>query len=383
MRRMKGWLTKAWHDPVGSKVIAGVILGGPGAVWLWSTSNFSRNLTTAWTGATSALAVAWHWFLAPTVPPSFVVLLILSMVAVAFAYLRQLRRIADAERFRVERESESAMLRARDLSIRNSELSERLSVTDAARKQAVAGIDEVSERLADADHTRSQAESDLAATVAQLVKSEDALAKIEADYSALNERLSVTDASFQRARATADDAERARKQAESELAPVRSRLAKSEETLAISLTHQSALQERLAESEALQKRAVAEIKEISREHAIAGRARTQAEFELANVRKELANVEKERAKATPPVGSPDELDEAAIRVLKHLYDKYPGYVEIHWLVHELAIKYPVVEQRVEVLMRMSLVQLIRSKDGSTDGHKLTVKGRNLCLAKGL
>jgi hypothetical protein len=91
MRRMKGFLQKVWHDPVGSKVIAGVILGCLGAVWLWSKSNFSRNLAGAWAGATSALAAAEHWFITPAVTPLFLLLLILS-AAVARVALRQWRQ---------------------------------------------------------------------------------------------------------------------------------------------------------------------------------------------------------------------------------------------------------------------------------------------------
>jgi hypothetical protein len=68
--RMKGWLKVAWHDPVGSKVIAGIILGALGGVVallgvLWSKSDFSTNASVAWTAAKHALLAYTNWVNAP------------------------------------------------------------------------------------------------------------------------------------------------------------------------------------------------------------------------------------------------------------------------------------------------------------------------------
>jgi hypothetical protein len=68
---MKGWLKTAWHDPVGSKVIAGIILSALGGLValvgvLWSKSDFSTNASVAWTAAKHALLAYETWVNGPT-----------------------------------------------------------------------------------------------------------------------------------------------------------------------------------------------------------------------------------------------------------------------------------------------------------------------------
>ena len=63
---MKGWLKAAWHDPVGSKVIAGIILATLGSLValvgvLWSKSDFSTNAGEAWPAAKRALLSFVTW----------------------------------------------------------------------------------------------------------------------------------------------------------------------------------------------------------------------------------------------------------------------------------------------------------------------------------
>jgi hypothetical protein len=67
---MKGWLKAAWHDPVGSKVIAGIILFALGGLAtligvLWSKSDFNTNAAVAWTAAKQALLAYSNWVNAP------------------------------------------------------------------------------------------------------------------------------------------------------------------------------------------------------------------------------------------------------------------------------------------------------------------------------
>jgi hypothetical protein len=66
VRAMKGWLKAAWHDPVGSKVIAGIILFALGGLAtligvLWSESDFSTNASDAWNAAKHALVAFVTW----------------------------------------------------------------------------------------------------------------------------------------------------------------------------------------------------------------------------------------------------------------------------------------------------------------------------------
>lgn len=102
---MNGWLKKAWHDPVGSKVIAGVILGGLGAVatWLWSASDFSTNGRLAWTAAASAIVAFIEWFAVPVaLSRSWVLIIVclglLGWLCAVLLWLHGARRRLDAIR---------------------------------------------------------------------------------------------------------------------------------------------------------------------------------------------------------------------------------------------------------------------------------------------
>jgi predicted transcriptional regulator len=75
-----GWFARAWHDPVGSKVIAGVILAGLGATWLWAESGWSSSLTVIWA---STLAIVR----APIAIPFGVAILTLATFAAIFIRL--------------------------------------------------------------------------------------------------------------------------------------------------------------------------------------------------------------------------------------------------------------------------------------------------------
>jgi hypothetical protein len=59
---MRDFFKKAWHDPVGSKVISGVIFAALTAVALWTWSGFSSNLTVI---LASTLSI-WTWLASPT-----------------------------------------------------------------------------------------------------------------------------------------------------------------------------------------------------------------------------------------------------------------------------------------------------------------------------
>jgi hypothetical protein len=79
---MKGWglLAKAWHDSVGSKVIAGVILAVLGSIWLWAESGWSKSLTVVWASARALFAL-------PTTISLGVALLTLAAFGAIFVWL--------------------------------------------------------------------------------------------------------------------------------------------------------------------------------------------------------------------------------------------------------------------------------------------------------
>jgi DNA-binding MarR family transcriptional regulator len=93
---MKGWLKKAWHDPVGSKVIAGAILGGLGAIaaWLWSASDFSLNGALIWSGAKATVSDTVGWLAAPVTIPRLGLWLIICIGVAGWALiaLERMRR---------------------------------------------------------------------------------------------------------------------------------------------------------------------------------------------------------------------------------------------------------------------------------------------------
>ena len=106
---MPEWLKKWWNDPVGSKVIAGLILGAlAAAVSLWSKSDFSTNAKVAWSGAANALSVFWAWLAEPVPIPRGVVFLIVASYVVTTARaakrsVARLKRLAeDLQRSRAE-----------------------------------------------------------------------------------------------------------------------------------------------------------------------------------------------------------------------------------------------------------------------------------------
>lgn len=95
---MNSWLNKAWHDPVGSKLIAGVILGVPTALtWLWSRSDFSTSAVQAWMGALDGLRAIGHWFTSPA-PISRLTLLVIVAIGVMSWWLavKMRRRLSRA-----------------------------------------------------------------------------------------------------------------------------------------------------------------------------------------------------------------------------------------------------------------------------------------------
>jgi len=81
MERFKAFWKKTWHDPVGSKVIAGSILGALTAVALWAKSGFSSNAV-----------VLWAVFAKPMALPFGVVLLVLVACAALIGWLLKGRR---------------------------------------------------------------------------------------------------------------------------------------------------------------------------------------------------------------------------------------------------------------------------------------------------
>jgi hypothetical protein len=78
---MKEWFAKAWHDPVGSKVIAGIILAALSALLIWAKSGFSSNAV-----------VLWSVFAKPMALPFGVVLLVLVACAALIGWLLKERR---------------------------------------------------------------------------------------------------------------------------------------------------------------------------------------------------------------------------------------------------------------------------------------------------
>ena len=70
----------AWHDPVGSKVISGLILAALTAVALWAKAGFSSNLTVIWANTVSI----WAWLTSATVIPIGVELLTLITFAALY-----------------------------------------------------------------------------------------------------------------------------------------------------------------------------------------------------------------------------------------------------------------------------------------------------------
>jgi hypothetical protein len=102
---MNGWLKKAWHDPVGSKVIAGIILGPIGllAGWLWSASDFSTNRRFAWTAARAAIVALVEWFAVPVPLSRAWLCIIISLDVIGWCFaailvLYDIRRQLDAVR---------------------------------------------------------------------------------------------------------------------------------------------------------------------------------------------------------------------------------------------------------------------------------------------
>jgi hypothetical protein len=88
-RPMKALLVRAWHDPVGSKVISGIILTALGAVVLWAKSGFSNSLAVVWA---STLAI-WTWLVTPTtLPIGIVVLTPITFAALVWWLIEQRRR---------------------------------------------------------------------------------------------------------------------------------------------------------------------------------------------------------------------------------------------------------------------------------------------------
>src|SRR5450755_3569081 len=76
---MNALLKKLWHDPVWSKVIAGLILGGLAIIGgLWSKSDFSPDFAIAWTAAKSGLGAVWAWLVAPIGIPAGIVLILVA-----------------------------------------------------------------------------------------------------------------------------------------------------------------------------------------------------------------------------------------------------------------------------------------------------------------
>jgi DNA-binding MarR family transcriptional regulator len=106
---MNGWLKKAWHDPVGSKVIAGVILGGLSAAWLWSASNFSLNGGLAWNGAKDGLRAFVSWLAAPAPISNLKLWIIIGVGAVGWWVAARLRA-RDLMRRQEGRDSDLAVL---------------------------------------------------------------------------------------------------------------------------------------------------------------------------------------------------------------------------------------------------------------------------------
>jgi hypothetical protein len=98
---MNKWLKVAWHDPVGSKVIASVIIGVPGVLGLlWSRSDFSTNGVQVWAGVKSGVVAAYSWLAGPLSMPraSFYVIMIMLLVFFVLVIKGQVasgREIAD------------------------------------------------------------------------------------------------------------------------------------------------------------------------------------------------------------------------------------------------------------------------------------------------
>ena len=86
---MKALLIKAWHDPVGSKVISWGIIAGLTALGLWAWSGFSSSLAVVWA---STLAV-WSWLAGPmTLPIGIVLLTVITFAALCWWLIEQRRR---------------------------------------------------------------------------------------------------------------------------------------------------------------------------------------------------------------------------------------------------------------------------------------------------
>jgi hypothetical protein len=86
---MKALLIKAWHDPVGSKVISTLIVAALGAMVLWAKSGFSSSLAVVWT---STVAV-WSWLAGPmTLPIGIVLLTLVIFAALGWRLITQHRR---------------------------------------------------------------------------------------------------------------------------------------------------------------------------------------------------------------------------------------------------------------------------------------------------
>jgi hypothetical protein len=86
---MKAWLIKAWHDPVGSKVISTLIVAAMGAAVLWAKSGFSSSLAVVWP---STVAVG-SWLASPmTLPIGIVLLTLITFAALCWWLIEQRRR---------------------------------------------------------------------------------------------------------------------------------------------------------------------------------------------------------------------------------------------------------------------------------------------------
>jgi hypothetical protein len=135
---MNSWFKKLWHDPVWSKVISGLILGGLAIIAsLWSRSDFSTNLSTARAAAWSSLGAALTWLVSPmAIPRAIVLLLVVGVFAaeIGAANRRQRRRLDQANAYQQSLEANAELRKA--LMIAQSDISEMQRIR-AAEQAAV------------------------------------------------------------------------------------------------------------------------------------------------------------------------------------------------------------------------------------------------------
>jgi hypothetical protein len=151
---MKGWLNKAWHDPVGSKVISGIILALLGAVALWAKAGFSSSLAVIW-ASTEAI---WTWLSSTVSLPIWIMLLtLITFPSVIGLWLieersRAVKQVSDRSAQHILTILDDHRRATEELNNSKREIAERLHASEIARERAELELATYKQQLFEASH---------------------------------------------------------------------------------------------------------------------------------------------------------------------------------------------------------------------------------------